>query len=231
MAELGKIPSETKLSCPGCGQQLESVDFAALLRGEPYRCPGCRQQLLLPSRLAARLREKVALEGASALHEASEQAAALECPGCRGTLLPLRCERSALELDRCGTCHGLWFDREELRQLLSTPELRQQFRLPDPGSDAPISDPEQRLCARCAQRPLTPRLLKDVQVDECSECQGIWLDAGEIARLIALQEQRENAGGRKPPDESSGDNTADHQQGVFSRLSQTVVTGFQELFT
>jgi uncharacterized protein len=52
-----------------------------------------------------------------------------------------------------------------------------------------------RDCIKC-NKPLTPKMVDDVEVDYCDACGGMWLDSGEIRQLAeksesALEELRE----------------------------------------
>src|SRR5262245_18597038 len=42
-------------------------------------------------------------------------------------------------------------------------------------------------CPKCGGK-LVQMLYEDVQVDRCSKCNGIWLDAGELERLTTREE-------------------------------------------
>lgn len=113
----------------------------------------------------------------------------LTCPACRNELAPHRCELSSLEIDCCFACRGLWFDRDELRRFFSSPKLYKQFRLPEYDFKVKIKEaPPARACPRCPDQVLNELTVGDIVVDECGGCKGIWLDSGEICRLINLHE-------------------------------------------
>ncbi len=114
----------------------------------------------------------------------------LKCPACTQELTPYTCELSGLEIDSCFYCRGLWFDGNELRRFFSSPKLYNKFRLPEHNFKVKIKDaPEQRLCSRCQDVVLVEATVDEVVVDECPQCHGIWLDSGEITRLIELVEK------------------------------------------
>ncbi len=114
----------------------------------------------------------------------------LKCPACTADLTPSRCDMTGLEIDSCFYCRGLWFDYNELRKFFSAPKLYNNFRLPHNSFKVKIKNaPPQRLCARCPEIALVAVQIDKVEVDECPSCKGIWLDSGEIARLIELQEK------------------------------------------
>lgn len=113
----------------------------------------------------------------------------LTCPACKGELAPQKCDFSTLEIDCCFTCRGLWFDRDELRRLFTSPKLYKKFRLPEYNFRVKLKEaPPTRECPRCPQTALREMTLGDIVVDECAECLGIWLDSGEISRLMDLLE-------------------------------------------
>jgi uncharacterized protein len=61
------------------------------------------------------------------------------------------------------------------------------------------------ICPRCTASELIERDHDGVTVDVCRECRGVWLDRGEMEKLIAratrdLDEIAERRPGRRPPD-------------------------------
>lgn len=107
----------------------------------------------------------------------------LFCPACAGVSMEAWIDpQTALEIDCCPSCHGFWFDGEELGKLFPSSVLaRRAFGLealaPTPGFNA-----AERSCPRCAQVMKRTRAL-EVEVDVCRRCRGIWLDAGELLLL------------------------------------------------
>jgi uncharacterized protein len=110
----------------------------------------------------------------------------LKCPRCAEALTPTRI--GGVDTDVCERCGGLWLDRNELARF-DPPEVAfgdalvahlQQF----PGS---LMDHSVRL--RCphhgevvmARRPYSSRVR--VELDQCPQCGGIWLDADELASI------------------------------------------------
>lgn len=119
----------------------------------------------------------------------------LICPACKGELMPQKCEVTSLEIDCCFECRGLWFDRGELRRFFTSPKLYQKFRLPQ--VDFKAGKPAQagaRVCPRCPDQTLSAITVQEVVVDECGGCRGIWLDSGEVCRLIDSHETKKLKG-------------------------------------
>ena len=164
MAELGKIPVEKRLQCPECQSQFTGWQLPG---AENFRCPQCRCWLRLPT-------------------PQRPQPARLDCPVCSGTLQPYRCPKTDLELDGCADCGGLWFDRDELQKVMTTPGLLQDLHLPSPRLQPAGSGARQ--CLRCADKPLKQYQLGQVEVDACTTCHGTWLDGGELERLMAQRD-------------------------------------------
>ena len=121
----------------------------------------------------------------------------MNCPKCpAGLLQPVSfriADRSVagpggqtvgLEIDQCASCGGVWFDADELERFTDAKlEAPQALNLPEDlraDVDARTAD-----CPRCAKpmekkpAPNNPR----VTADRCPACAGLWLDAGELARV------------------------------------------------
>jgi Zn-finger nucleic acid-binding protein len=139
----------------------------------------------------------------------------MQCPKCKGATRVVRARRGDpasgeapvptgdLELDRCGSCRGTWYDRHELDQLLGR-DLSGEFgRQPRRTSrrtacaqcGAPAADPAPSClgcgaslaaqCPRCAVELETVRLA-GVELDVCPACGGLWLDESEALTLGAV---------------------------------------------
>ena len=92
-------------------------------------------------------------------------------------------------VDVCdGGCGGIWFDHWELQKLDEQSESAGQSLLDvrrDPGV---VVDPAERYhCPKCADDVVLMRhfwsVKRAVTIDECPECGGIFLDAGELASV------------------------------------------------
>jgi Zn-finger nucleic acid-binding protein len=107
----------------------------------------------------------------------------MQCAKCSGVLSPI--EIGPIQVDKCGRCSGLWFDRDELDAVL----LRQGgFVLEKKAGAGEGPSPYDHLpgtCPRCQIRlERIPSLIEDdLGYDECAQCGGIWLDAGELTSL------------------------------------------------
>jgi Zn-finger nucleic acid-binding protein len=139
----------------------------------------------------------------------------MQCPKCKGSTRQVRARRGdpatgeapvptgELELDRCGSCRGTWYDRQELDQLLGrdlTPEFGRQLHGTSrrtacaqcgaavvgsepfcPGCGASLT----AKCPRCEVELQVIRLV-GVELDFCRACGGLWLDESEALTLAAV---------------------------------------------
>lgn len=153
----------------------------------------------------------------------------LTCPACTKELTPYRDDLTTLEIDSCFYCHGLWFDYNELRRFFSAPKLYNKFRLPQYNFKVKIKDePEQRICPRCdGNQVLSQADLSGVVVDECPQCKGIWLDSGEITRLIDMYESGKLKGKSETVKQIR---KGQFDQGPLGQVSKTVALAFKMLF-
>jgi len=108
----------------------------------------------------------------------------MNCPKCTNT--ELRQEVAGeISIDRCPSCHGIWLDALELERLLASnpKELLEDDR----HFEAAAHVPGPRLnCPRCKGTyliKLNSLAHRGTILDSCTVCYGLWLDAGELARL------------------------------------------------
>ncbi|MGN6642677.1 MAG: zf-TFIIB domain-containing protein [Verrucomicrobiota bacterium] len=107
----------------------------------------------------------------------------MKCPACKN---PLR-EKSAgdMTLDVCyGGCGGIWFDAAELERVSARAATTLHSIWQVPVNSVKLTEP--RLCPRCPEQVLERKWfseLKQVEIDQCAKCGGIWLDAGEFSRI------------------------------------------------
>lgn len=105
----------------------------------------------------------------------------MECPKCHGALQPDWFHGT--EIDRCGTCEGIWFDMGE-RQALGRLEGSETI---DPGTnqDPALDGKAQVLCPRdkAQMTRMVDPAKPTIWLESCPVCYGIFLDAGEFRVL------------------------------------------------
>jgi Zn-finger nucleic acid-binding protein len=90
-----------------------------------------------------------------------------------------------MTLDVCyGGCGGIWFDATELERVSSRAAATLHTIWQVPVANVKLTEP--RMCPRCPEQVLERKWfseLKRVEIDQCSNCGGVWLDAGEFTRI------------------------------------------------
>jgi len=92
-----------------------------------------------------------------------------------------------VELDRCPTCRGIFFDPGELQAVLRQGLVDRVEGLPEILLDDGQRDRNAAHCYLCGLAMLAKRAPGEVRVDWCPGCKGVFLDSGELTVLEALQ--------------------------------------------
>ena len=105
-----------------------------------------------------------------------------QCPVCHVDMVKVQV--GDVILDECPQCHGIFFDAFELKKMdemheyADDPELQRllSYERRDDTRDY------QLICPNCGSKMVRRKynLKADVFIDECYNCGGIWLDAGEL---------------------------------------------------
>lgn len=120
----------------------------------------------------------------------------LMCPDCAVALIPETFMNVTFVM--CQKCDGLWFEAEKLKQIQQMsddelPKLDEQFVT---GVERVQDTPAGRPCPAC-QTPMSHYrylMTSAVYLDGCEQCNGIWVDHGELTRMHdALQGQLTDA--------------------------------------
>jgi len=110
----------------------------------------------------------------------------MNCPRCQTTLErhPIIERHNEIIVDKCPSCQGIWFDKDELKPLenISEPVLVEWRKIP--------SEYDQLTALNCPFCPGHPMMNKEehhrdekVIFDYCKTCEGIWLDGGELEAI------------------------------------------------
>ena len=110
---------------------------------------------------------------------------AMRCPKCRSDMEQVMIDDT--EVDRCLSCHGLWFDAGELGKLRSK-EAAATLDIGDIKTGKEQNKIEHYRCPRCAG-PMN-RLVDPEQThiwfEQCGSCRGTFFDAGELTDLATV---------------------------------------------
>jgi len=112
----------------------------------------------------------------------------MKCPACFNELT--QTQVGSLVVDVCqGGCGGVWFDAFELQRVDEEDELAGEPLLQIKRDESIAVDTKRkRDCPRCAGVRLHRHFFsakRQVEVDQCPNCGGYWLDAGELAHIRA----------------------------------------------
>ena len=112
----------------------------------------------------------------------------MKCPR-DGTALA-RVELLGVELDKCHKCDGIWLDRGELDKIreANLPDVEEvlEEKYGDPEYDEGTVDGHMR-CPRCngRLRRQSYTFTKQIKIDSCDTCYGIWIDDRELNAILA----------------------------------------------
>lgn len=118
----------------------------------------------------------------------------MKCPACFNALTKMQV--GSVEVDVCqGGCGGIWFDAFELQQVDEEEERAGEHLLEIKRDPRVAVDPKRkRECPRCEGVKLMRHFFsakRRVEVDQCPNCNGYWLDAGELASVRAERAESE----------------------------------------
>ncbi len=130
----------------------------------------------------------------------------MKCPACFNALT--QTQVGSLVVDACQDgCGGIWFDAFELQRADEESEVAGEPLLLVRRDPQVMVDPSRkRECPRCNGIKLQRHFFsarRRVEVDECPNCGGYWLDAGELAQIRAERAEASRADEAKLPGLSS----------------------------
>ena len=102
----------------------------------------------------------------------------MKCPKCRAEIHEMTIE--GVDLDFCSACKGIWFDRDEMAFMVELPvDMPEIERV---KMEARKTDYD---CPRCGSKLEEMKFAeaRDLLVDRCPNCEGIWLDKNELPKV------------------------------------------------
>jgi len=111
----------------------------------------------------------------------------MNCPACRNKLEEISVDSMTIELCQ-GGCGGMFFDHHELKKVDEPTELTGE-KLVDLQSKAAVAvatTEPRRQCPKCPSVTMMRHYFsvrKEVVIDECGNCGGMWLDKGELEKI------------------------------------------------
>jgi Zn-finger nucleic acid-binding protein len=106
----------------------------------------------------------------------------MKCPKCQSPFT--RVDFQGIQIDRCVSCHGMWFDALELKDLLAK-KGSEKIDIGDERDYAKTSQVEDYLCPKDGTRMIKMVDVKQSHVwyESCGTCYGMFLDATELSEL------------------------------------------------
>ena len=102
----------------------------------------------------------------------------MKCPKCPSEIKEMRLE--GVDFDFCSSCKGIWFDKDEMAFMAELPvDVPQLQEVRKGAKNTDFS------CPRCQTKLEEMKFVqnKDLLIDRCPGCQGIWLDTGELKKV------------------------------------------------
>jgi Zn-finger nucleic acid-binding protein len=106
-----------------------------------------------------------------------------------------------VELDKCHECDGIWFDKGELEKArdAGATDLEEAIEKEygDPAYDQQATEGYMQ-CPRCDGRLFSHHYtyVAPVKVDTCRKCLGVWLDDGELDKIVGQKKGLDDAAAR-----------------------------------
>lgn len=150
----------------------------------------------------------------------------MECPACGSTLSPFQVGDATIDACRSG-CGGIWFDEKELQRVDEKQEFSDHeiLKLAKEKEKNKVDHKKIKPCPRCKGEVLVRQFFdpkNEIEIDQCWNCCGIWLDVGE---LNAVRTQYETAADRKVAVEAYvSAHIADVSQKLSKLTKQQLVT-------
>ena len=115
----------------------------------------------------------------------------MECPKCKIELHKKTIQE--IEVDECQKCEGIWFEKDELRQIKDKTDSDlnwMDFEIwKHPEKFKAISN--KNACPNCTNKMnVLDYDNTNIEIEYCTDCQGIWLDKNKLQKIIeALEEE------------------------------------------
>jgi len=123
----------------------------------------------------------------------------MQCPACGNELQAMTVKDVTVDVCK-GGCGGIWFDNFELKKFDEPHESAGHALLGiERDPNVHVQYGSKRHCPKCPDMVMMRHFFsakRQVEIDECPACAGIWLDYGELGQIrseYASEEEREQA--------------------------------------
>ena len=112
----------------------------------------------------------------------------MHCPKCVHTSLkPYQVQKTDVVVDCCTSCQGVWFDANELNDVL--PVATKDLQVPNDAKPTAMTCPKCRVPLEAFNYPQTY-----VEIDMCTECKGLWLYRSELKEIRVVRNHLQKKG-------------------------------------
>ncbi len=114
------------------------------------------------------------------------ETAMLSCPRCNKETEFKKGSIMDIEVSKCTSCSGIWLDSGEVQSLIGdvTEETSEERNKVPEGTAAAGACPRCRVSL--SRWGNMPESLKDLYIDFCPACMGLWFDKGEFKELFRI---------------------------------------------
>lgn len=104
----------------------------------------------------------------------------MQCPKCQGVMHRVTVEE--YDVDRCGSCEGIWFDLREHDHLKDIRGSEEALDTGDPQRGRRMDEIRDIHCPRCNVKLIKLAFPEQphIKYEQCATCGGAFLDAGEF---------------------------------------------------
>ena len=108
----------------------------------------------------------------------------LTCPACDNTLTQIKVSNIVVDICQNG-CGGIWFDKNELKNFDEKHELADMLLNIKKNDNVQVDYKRDRKCPRCDIKLFRhfSSIKMKIEIDECSKCEGFWLDDKELESI------------------------------------------------
>ena len=108
----------------------------------------------------------------------------MQCPKCSGNMQVVTVDD--IDVDRCTRCEGIWFDLRE-HDHLKEKHAAMEIDTGDPEQGERYDEQRDIICPRCDVKIIKLKFPgQDINYEQCGQCGGVFLDAGEFTEWAGL---------------------------------------------
>lgn len=98
--------------------------------------------------------------------------------------------QSGIAFHFCGACQGMFFTKDNLLNCLRAGKVTTECGTAPRVTADVTAKVIRRECPSCHAATMVDKLLDEIAIDICPDCKGVWLDAGELERIVERHHRR-----------------------------------------